>query len=39
LIVLDPNKRLSAEAALNHTYFRSEPSPATKEEIMSVIGL
>ena len=37
LVTLDPNKRLSAENALNHNYFKVEPTPATEEEIVKLI--
>jgi serine/threonine protein kinase len=32
LLTLDPDKRITAEKALEHDYFRKEPLPATIEE-------
>lgn len=33
LLKLDPNKRISAEAALNHEWFKTKPLPCSREEI------
>ena len=38
LITLDPNKRLTAENALKHSYFVVEPTPATEIEISKLIN-
>lgn len=32
-LMLDPNKRISAEQALNHVYFMSAPAPTPKERL------
>ena len=32
-LTLDPNKRISAEQALNHVYFMSAPAPTPKERL------
>jgi len=39
MLVLDPNKRITAEEALDHPYFTVEPLPSTYEEIEKIINL
>jgi hypothetical protein len=39
MLVLDPNKRITAGEALNHIYFQTEPYPATSEEIAKLINI
>lgn len=39
MLHLDPNKRISAQDALNHPYFKIDPQPATIEEIEKIINL
>lgn len=34
LLILDPNKRLSASEALSHPYFSNEPPPTPKEKLV-----
>ena len=36
MLVLDPNKRLSASEALSHPYFVNEPAPTPKEKLVVV---
>lgn len=38
MLQLDPNKRISAADAINHPYFKTEPLPASLEEIEKVIN-
>lgn len=37
LLVLDPERRLSADAALNHEFFWKEPFPCELVKLMSTI--
>jgi len=39
MLHIDPNKRISAQDALNHPYFKIDPPPASKEEIEKMINL
>ena len=39
MLQLDPLKRISAQEALDHPYFKTDPKPATPEEIEKVINL
>jgi hypothetical protein len=39
MLQLDPNKRITAEEALEHPYFQTEPYAATEEEIAKVINV
>lgn len=36
--MLDPCARISAEEALRHAYFTSEPKPASIEEIAALVA-
>ncbi len=38
-LVLDPNKRITCEEALNHVYFSTDPLPASPEEIAKLIDI
>ena len=37
MLVLDPNKRISANEALKHPYFTTEPLPSGKERIAEIV--
>ena len=37
LLVLNPNKRITAEEALKHPYFKVEPLPAEKDRIATIV--
>ena len=37
MLVLNPNNRITAEEALNHPYFKTEPLPSKKERIAEII--
>lgn len=37
MIVMNPNNRITAEEALNHPYFKTEPLPSKKERIAEII--
>ena len=37
MIALNPNSRLTAEEALNHPYFKTEPLPSNKERIAEIV--
>lgn len=37
MLVLDPNKRITANEALKHPYFSSEPLPSGKERIAEIV--
>jgi hypothetical protein len=39
MLMLDPNKRISADDALEHDYFKVEPLPATYEEIAAILNI
>eukprot|EP00960_Hanusia_phi_P059103 764075-Hanusia_phi.AAC.8 len=39
LLQYDPSKRISAEEALNHEYFRNSPSPAPTSQIAANISV
>lgn len=39
MLSLDPNKRITAEEALNHEYFQVEPLPASAEEIAYILNI
>ena len=39
MLVLDPNKRISANEALKHPYFTTEPLPSGKEKIAEIVKL
>ena len=38
MLSLDPTKRISAEDALNHAYFATEPLPCEPDEIPRIEG-
>ena len=38
MLVLDPNKRISANEALKHSYFTTEPLPSSKEKIAEIVN-
>ena len=37
MLVLNPNKRITAEEALNHPYFSIDPMPSNKERIAEIV--
>ena len=37
LLVLNPNKRITAQEALNHPYFNIDPLPSKKERIAEIV--
>ena len=37
MLVLNPNNRITAEEALNHPYFKTEPLPSKKERLAEII--
>ena len=37
MLVLNPNNRISANEALKHPYFTSEPLPSKKERIAEIV--
>jgi len=39
MLQLDPNKRITAQEALDHPYFQKDPKPETPEEIEKVINI
>jgi serine/threonine protein kinase len=39
MLQLDPNKRITAQDALEHPYFKIDPKPATPEEIEEIINI
>jgi hypothetical protein len=39
MLALDPNKRITAQEALDHEYFKIDPPPATPEEISNIINI
>lgn len=39
MLQLDPNKRITAQEALEHAYFKIDPQPATQEEIAKIINI
>ena len=37
MLVLNPNKRITATEALNHPYFTTEPLPSNKDKIAEIV--
>lgn len=37
MLMLDPNKRISAKDALNHPYFSNDPKPSSSEDIAKIV--
>ncbi len=38
MLVLDPNNRISAQDALEHPYFKTDPKPANMQELEKFIS-
>lgn len=39
MLQLDPNKRISAQEAVDHRYFKIDPKPASLEEIEKFLNV
>jgi serine/threonine protein kinase len=39
MLMLDPNRRITADEALCHDYFKVDPLPATNEEIAAILNI
>lgn len=39
MLMLDPNRRITADEALSHEYFKADPQPATHEEISAILNI